>query len=238
MEKEYDFLILLISSDDLPCYSKMKIFAKKYYNLFKDRIKYFFIELKEDLETEIFEDEDVIYVKGTESLIPGIYIKSIKCMNYVNEKYKYDFLIRTNLSSFWNLNNLLTMKSLLPKNDFSGGQVHTFHYHNFISGTGIILSKDVCVKLAEIFIINNIHDDVYISELLISLGCSLNDITTYGYKIFYLIDNDPNLNLNTIPDLDKVLYFRIKNENREIDLQLFKILSNYLYNINTDEILI
>ena len=55
----------------------MRIHTRKYFNLFSKKIKYFFIELKNNIENDIIELDDYIYIKGDESLIPGIYIKSI-----------------------------------------------------------------------------------------------------------------------------------------------------------------
>jgi hypothetical protein len=88
----------------------MRYYLSKYFSLYKTQIKYFFIEMKNTLDCEICEIDNYIYTKGEETFIPGIYIKTMKTIKYINEKYDYDFIVRTNLSTFWNLNNLMILK--------------------------------------------------------------------------------------------------------------------------------
>jgi hypothetical protein len=223
-EINYDFIFLIISSDDLECYSKMRLYAKQYLSLFKDKIKFFFIELRNDLDVDICEKDDYIFVKGEESIRPGISVKTIESMKYVNENYKYDYLIRTNLSTLWNVNNLLNFKKSLPKYNFAGGFIM---FNTFISGTGIILSEDVSIELCKSFLITDEYDDVVISNLIRKLGYSLFNIS--DYRIEYLTDNNPDKILHT--DIENILYYRIKNDkDRNIDLQLFKRIFSSLYN--------
>jgi hypothetical protein len=227
---KYDFIFLIISSDDLECYSKMRYYARNYFKLYNTQIKYFFIELKEDLNCDLCEDNDYIYVKGTESIAPGIYIKTIKSMKYINENYNYDFIVRTNLSSFWNLNNLLLLKNNLSHVNFCGGYII---FNRFISGTGIILSKDVCINLSKELNIGNENDDVHISALLCQFNYTLNNISQY--KMEYLINNIGCIDNYTI-DIPSTLYFRVKNIDRNNDIELFKSLYDKIYNISTSEI--
>ena len=224
---QYDFIFLIISSDDLECYSKMRHYARSYFNLYNTQIKYFFIEFKEDLNCDICEVNDYIYVKGTESITPGMYIKTIKCMKYINDNYKYDFIVRTNLSSFWNLNNLLSLKNNLPYTNFCGGYII---FNLFISGTGLILSKDVCINLSKELVINDtVTEDVYISRVLCDLGYSLHNISQY--KLEYLINNTGCIS-DYIIDIPSTLYFRVKNMDRNYDIELFNSLYNIIYKSN------
>jgi hypothetical protein len=220
---KFDFIFLIISSDNLECYKHMRNYIKKYFNLYKNQIKYFFIELKNDLDCDICEKDDYIYVKGEECITPGMYIKTIKSMQYINENYNYDFIIRTNLSSFWNLDNLLILKQQFSLSNFCGGYII---FNEFITGTGLILSKDVCINLSKNLIIVYEFEDVYLSKLLRQLGYSLTNITQY--RIEYLI-NDIN-NINHISDINNILYYRIKNNDRNIDIELFDILYTSIYN--------
>lgn len=222
---KYEFIFLIISSDNFECYSKMRYYARKYFNLYNTQIKYFFIELKENLNCDICEMGDYIYVKGTECITPGMYIKTINAMRYINDNYEYDFIIRTNLSSFWNLNNVLSLKTYLPYENFCGGYISLNPY--FLSGTCLILSKDVCINLSKKLIIVNQFEDVYISKLLCELGYTLTQI--YQYKSHHLINNTGCIN-NYIIDIPSTLYFRVKNSDRNNDIQLFDSLYNTIYN--------
>ena len=46
--------------------------------------------------------DDCIYCKYVESLEPGIFLKTMAAIRYCETNFSYDYLLRTNLSSFWN----------------------------------------------------------------------------------------------------------------------------------------
>jgi hypothetical protein len=206
----------------------MKELSKLYYNLFNDKIKHFYIEFKNDLEVDIIEEEDHIFMKGNESIIPGILVKTKLALEYINNKYNYDYVIRTNLSSFWDLNNLLIFKNYLPRENLCCGYL-TFNL--FISGTGIILSYNVSKKITSLINENIIeHDDVYISNLFANCKYTIQNIEKAGFSMEYLIyDNN-----NKIPDnTNNILYYRIKNGDRNIDIDMFKKLLLKIYNVKS-----
>lgn len=231
-------IFLIISSDDLDVYDKMKNLSQLYFNLFEN-IKYFYIELKEDID-ETIEIDNHIYVRGVESITPGMYIKTMKAMEYINNKYKYDYLVRTNLSTFWNLHNLNNLLNV-PFKNYSAG----FAIQGFITGTGIILSNDVVKLLVNNFNNGNhnlsIHEDVLISQILSYYSIPILNIT--HYKWGFLVNDDSPLpdnchyvstSLDFNPNIDvpnDILHFRIKNNNRDIDIEYFKLLLKIIYNI-------
>jgi len=226
MNKQYSFIFLIISSSDVPQYLQMKELSQLYYNLFNDKIKYFYIEFKKDLEDDIIEQGNHIYMKGEESIRPGILIKTKKALEYINNKYSYDYVIRTNLSSFWDLNNLLKFKNFLPRQNLCCGHLP---FNSFISGTGIIMSSDVSKKIASVINTTTIeNDDVYISSLFATCKCSIQNIEKAGFSMEYLIyDNN-----NKIPDnTNNILYYRIKNGDRNIDIDMFKKLLFKIYDV-------
>ena len=67
-------------------YLQMKELSRKYYNLFSDNIKHFYIEFKNDLDCDILEQEEHIYFKGVDSIVPGILTKTQKALSYINNK--------------------------------------------------------------------------------------------------------------------------------------------------------
>ena len=226
MNKQYSFIFLIISSSDVPQYLQMKELSKLYYNLFNDNIKHFYIEFKNDLKVDIIENEDHIYMKGVESIKPGILIKTKYALDYINSKYNYDYVIRTNLSSFWDLNNLLKFKNYLPRQKLCCGHLP---FNTFISGTGIIMSNDVSKKISSLInTTTSEYDDVYISSLFATCKCVIQNIENTGFTIKYLIyDNN-----NVIPqDTNNILYYRIKNGDRNIDIDMFKKLLLKIYDV-------
>ena len=101
-------LIILILANDTDVYLKMQEKWKTYMNK-HSHIKAYFIKYKEDLKENIIQNEDTIYVKGNESLIPGCLDKTIKSIEYVLNNCEFDFIFRTNMSSVVDLNKLYNL---------------------------------------------------------------------------------------------------------------------------------
>jgi hypothetical protein len=227
---KYDFIFLIASSNDLECYAKMRPYTRKYFDLYKDKIKYFFTEAIEDLDCELLVKDDYIYTKGPENVKQGGYDKFNKSMNYINENYNYDVIISTTIPAFWNLNNLLNLKNSIPLNNFAGGFIV---FGQFLSGTGVMLSKDVSVNVCStvskiLYPINEISD-VFFSKLLCNMGYSLTDVQTISsYRWGFFINDNLSIPMN---EIDTTLYYRIKNNDRNIDVQLHDILCRLIYNV-------
>jgi hypothetical protein len=227
---KYKIILLIISSNNESVYSEMRKMAPMYLDLFQEDIHYFFIENKEDMEEEIMEDEHFLYVKGSESFIPGIYQKSIKSIEYIQEHYDFDYVIRTNLSTFWNIPNLIKLLDTKPKERFAGG----YSFQGFISGTGIMMTKDIAHMVCKNLNGNWIGDDVAISETIRSNGIELYDVVEYKWGFLTpIIDHLPdNCRYLTIEDdFSDILYFRLKNQDRNTDVHYFRILLDKLYQI-------
>jgi hypothetical protein len=221
---KYDLIILIISSKNLNVYEEMKTISQKYLILFNNKIKFFYLEYRNQ-ECDVYEIDNTLYFNGEECIIPSIYNKTIKGLEFIN-KFDYDFVLRTNLSSFLNIYNILNFIKLLPKNNSGGGYLC---FNEFITGTGIFMSKDVANILINKIDNTQIHDDVLISRVITNNNISLFNIETYNYNIEYLCTNNFNENINFN---DNILYYRIRNEeNRNIDLQYFNILIKKIYNI-------
>jgi hypothetical protein len=180
-----------------------------------------FMEYTQNIETDIFEKDNMIYLKGDE-LPQFIYDKSQLCMAYINNKYEFDYIVRTNISTFWNIPLFFTYMNSMPRQKMFTGFLQ---FSSFISGTGIIMSRDV----SQFFICqqkdNVPFDDVNISNK-IQRYCAITPITTYC--MCFLINCK-----NEIPEnIDNILYFRIKNsDDRTNDVICFKILLNKIYSI-------
>lgn len=226
---KYNLIVLIVSSHELPVYNKFKQISNSYYSLYPNKIKHFYLEMREDINEDIIETENHIYVKGKENFIPSMYMKFIKAIDYINKKYDYDFLFRPNLSTFCNMNNMLNFIEKIPKENFASGYVLPW---SVISGTGIIISKDVSYILLRDFVTNSAdNDDNQITEVIRRNNVQIVDLRSYGYKYEYLIDNSYDENYTF--DKENTLLFRIRNdENREeYDIKYMKLLSKKIYNI-------
>jgi len=228
----YKLIVLIISSDDPNgFYSDMKRISAQYLQMTPPgSVKYFYVQLTDDLNDDIVEHGDHIFIKGTESLIPGIYYKTVKAIEYINKHYEYKMIMRTNMSSFLHMDNILKYVDKQPDTNFAGG----FWYDDgkFITGTGIFLSRDVGNLLVdsekgESQMTTNTEDDVLISRILLQHNVPIYDIAKQNeFHWIHLVHNvfDPN---HRVPD--NLLYYRIKNIDRNLDIMWFRYLMQKIY---------
>jgi hypothetical protein len=183
---KYKFIFVVLSSNHLTSenpyygnferYNNFKIFNKLYYDKFKNDIKFFYIEHIENLENDLIELDDYIYVKGNElPLVPNFLAKMIKATRYIHDNYKYDYIIHTNLSSIWNIPVLLSLYNEIPRNNFFGGH---YIFNWFITGTGIFFSYDLIPLLIKLdYNIYSENNDVSISNYMKN-----NNIQIYNFE--------------------------------------------------------
>ena len=208
--KKFYKIIFVIIASDTDYYNKNKKILNKFMNSNKD-VKTFYIYCNKNL-----------HFNCNESLRPGILQKTIQAFQYINKHYNYDYIIRTNLSTFWNINHLLQQIQKLPKEKCLAGQ----KCRSFISGTGIILSHDlVNVLINDKNKLNYKNaDDVEISHYLHN-----------NYNIKYI--NEPRFDeyKKSIPKNKKSVpkdftSFRVKTKkNRNLDSHKMYKLWNFLY---------
>jgi hypothetical protein len=77
-------------------------------------------------------------------------LKTLLAFKYVLEKYDFEYLFRTNTSSYLDTQGLLGFLEGKPKTSFYGGVVgKVFGNSEFASGAGILLSRDVVERICE-----------------------------------------------------------------------------------------
>ena len=115
-------------------------------------------------------ENQTLFVKGDECLIPGILHKTIEALSYfLSLNSAFDFVWRTNLSSVVDFDGLHKYVSNIDKHTgFYGGYVGKALDMFFVSGAGFLMSRDV----AEYLVANkaslryDLIDDVAIGALL------------------------------------------------------------------------
>jgi len=250
----YKFIFVILSSSDLDKsnvyynsvnkYNILKELNKLYLNIFKDDIKFFFVEYNKNITEDILEVDNFIYIKGVEEpIIPNMLVKKLKAMNYIETNYKFDYIINTNLSTFWNIPVLLSLYNNIPRNNFFGGHVI---FNSFITGTGIIFSNDLMPILLTLnpSTFGQLNEDQAISHFLESKNIPIFHLENLEkYKLNYQIldENETNidsphhiyhnLQINENTKTDDILYFRIKNTNSERDIFIAKKILKKIYNI-------
>ena len=122
---------------------------------------------------EITLDGDTLCIPGEESY-EGIIVKTLKALDYFLERKSYDFVIRTNISSIWDYQQLNKYLLTLPKTGlYCGLPGGTKGSMAWVSGSGILMTPDVCKKLLdarELALSFKVIDDVDIGYTFEKLG--------------------------------------------------------------------
>ena len=132
-----------------------------------------FLTASSDLSEPIYNPETrILTVPGIESLVPGILQKTIHGIRYCLEKFEFDILIRSNLSTIIDYTELT--KHVENIQNSYGGHTWTFNLYGsmceFVSGCCITMSKSICKYLCDNMSSLNwaIPDDVAIGYLVSS----------------------------------------------------------------------
>lgn len=159
-------VILVIASDNLPIYADHQRLWRSYANA-QPSISVYFIKQHENIQTPHFEG-DTIWSPGQECL-ERVFDKTIDAFKLI-PKCSYDYIIRTNLSSVWNFNNLIRKCKSLPSQGVFCGVLG----NPGISGAGMIMSPDVVSMFVSHSheIERGIWDDIDFGRLAIHCGVS------------------------------------------------------------------
>ncbi len=239
-EHPMKILVLIICSDNFPGsplffpYKMMQNVWRSYMHLDPECVEAYFIRGNPNLSLTCKIDGDVIWSKTEESVIPGILNKTISSLEYLLPRLReFDFIVRTNLSSFYVFPNLLDFLKTQPKEKFyCGPNIGSV----FASGSGFYMSPDVAeflVQSKDALINGQENDDVMIGRFLISHGYKL---LSAPWKIIQFIEDWNQYKTSNSPRID--FHFRIKgiHELRSvIDYQIYCELLKMYYNIDFEK---
>lgn len=170
--KDLKTLILIIATDDKPAYRELQKIWEAYMNIDPVHFDAYFIRADQKLSTPYVIKKNEITVKTQDGFAPGILNKSILAIDAMGSRIDdYDYVIRTNLSSFYYYPNLLAFLQKLPRTKCYCG-VNLFQTQAlglppelpvvpFITGAGIIMSTDMAKLLAK----NHAQLEKYKAEL-------------------------------------------------------------------------
>jgi hypothetical protein len=237
--------LVLFSSDGGGPYDRMQKMTADYYKQFSF-VKTYYYCFKPDLESEFLLEDNILYVKGDETFIPGILQKTIDAFEYFKDQIpNYRYVVRSNISTIirfdllekdlqnnavgygcalcWNM-EYNKNKAAIPANTII-----------FSSGTSIIFSSDVVMN-----IINNKDkldmgkiDDVSIGEFVqnempeVEMQPVLKNTTNYGFHFVPNLNEDREKIKALIQD-NKIIFFRNHNGNRELDANQMAIIIDVL----------
>ncbi len=227
--------LVLFSNDEN--YTNMYLLTREYYKLFKN-VKTFYYKHHNNNDDNCVEVDsisgDILLLKGREkSHVPVD--KTLQAMN-IFDCNEYDYVIRSNISTIVNFDLLI---NYLSKNviEYGGGHIfnltwtdpqygivdHSYYGTNYVSGTCIILSKNIVKKIKENSnqLIQTIVDDV-------AIGVFLKDVPITNIGNFYTVGK-LNGNYKQIQNnVHNTIFYRNRNIPREIDVIQMREIINIL----------
>jgi len=225
-------LVLIIASDHLPVYVELQKIWKSYMHLDPEQVEAYFLRADPNLPTLVAIDGDVIWAKTSEGWSPdnaGIINKTVLTFEAMLPRMsEFDYVLRTNLSSFYVFPRLLKSLEYLPKNKcyYASG---TDSVSTVGTGCGFILSRD----LVELIVEHKFEfldratpqDDNLIAEFLNKHDIHL----TLHPRLDLLSILDWQKNRSSIPE--HLFHFRVKSEPNRLkdDIYIHSQLLNLFY---------
>lgn len=151
------------SPDHNEGYEIMQEILNRYYKTFEPNVHTIFFKYTHDLDLDYELKDNILHIKGVESLMPGVLEKTLKAFKIIKD-YEYDYVIRSNISSIINFKILIEELQKNPISFYGGCNImdlqwtgggitdSTWYGTKFSSGTSIILTR-----AALNFIIDNEH---------------------------------------------------------------------------------
>ena len=228
----YEIILLVIAS-------RGNIYDKLIKNYWIPFIKYsqkykeiniflvFGSENKDGICNEI-KDNELVF-ENTDTFIPGILIKTIRAFKLINDKYSYNKILRTNLSSFFIIDKMLKFSYSLPNTSLYAGFIGCYQNKKFCSGAGFLVFKKDTIE----YILKNKDNINYDKPDDVSIGLLFKDSSL---KPCPRVDIINNVNISNKKKLlqniiSKDMYhIRIKNsKDRNLDILYIREFTDYLY---------
>lgn len=211
--KDIKVLVLIIASDQIPLYTELQTMWRSYMHSDPEHFESYFIKGDPELPTSYLIENDTIWSKTEEGWTPqsaGIINKTIMSMEAFRPRlHEFDFILRTNLSSFYAFPRLLEALKKIPKTNCYYAS-STDHTSLMGSGSGIIFSRDV-IKLMidnkqEFIGKKESPDDSLICHFLSGHGIKL----LVHKRLDVLSLSEWNSIKSVIPD--NIFHFRVKTD--------------------------
>lgn len=236
--------LVLFSHGDV--YDQMKDLSNEFYkkdNDFVDTIYYtYHPDIQQEYSLEI--SNHMLYIRGTESYIPGILRKTIKAFEFVPtlENLKgetYDYIVRTNISTLVDFDKL-EQKLKEDKVDYASGLVieHDKDWLDpdngidderyagipYPSGTSMIFSRKLFNEMYTKFALidEEVIDDVSIGKL-VKLTLPQYELTDYSDTFF-------DGNIINVTGNEDIIFYRNKSNSRNQDLVNMKKINDIFIN--------
>jgi hypothetical protein len=228
-------LVLILASDDQPLYKEFQKRWLKYMDRHPLFDCYFYKANPDQKEHMYLSDRTTLSIKMTESL-GNVYEKTLMAFRFFRPHFdRYEFIFRTNLSSFLVFDTYLEYCKKCPKSNFCSAYTMPFYLRHdpsfqlrFPSGAGITFSPDVIELLLSDPPKKFSQDDVTIGIFLKEKKIQIVEAPHLTPKSIAEADID------NIPDSHPHIYhFRLKTDaDRTTDLTLYDRLLTIYYGRN------
>lgn len=238
----YNTIILVVASNQTELFVNFKKIWELYMNSYPEYFKVFFTYGNTDMIPNSY---DLIFPNIKESIYPGMIQKTIKALNWIDHNYNYKFLIRTSLSTFW---DLYRTKQLLETfdiyNTITGTMRSVNTDTNFISGTDLIMSRNyvkLILKHKSLILNKKLQEDQAISDFFMNdLKINVKPLNPKKQAIlehFEMFDKHTIMKILNDYIQENYTHYRLKNsKNRNIDLQIMNLLLKKIYSISNTTI--
>jgi hypothetical protein len=221
-------LVLILASDTNYIYLEFQKLWRQYMNKYPNIDCYFYKAMPDIAEEAVLVSDDTLHVKCAESL-ETCYEKMLKAFEFFKPKFnQYDFIFRTNLSSFVYFDRYLELVKDWPTSNFCAAMVKQIdNGMPFPEGCGFTITPDLIVRLLEKPPTLLIQDDVTLGMALYEWGITIHPVDRYDILIY----NQYASLKDDLKFLENQFHFRIKNIEglRCVDPEVMKILIGHYY---------
>ena len=208
MKKEnYNIIVLVISSLDATYQMLEQSIRDTWAKKTNSNIKVLFCYTDNRKKSEIIEDK--LYCNAGDEYYMNIGAKTVSAFEFIEQNYSYNFIYRTNLSSYLDTQILNSLYKYFPKNKYYTGVLGNVDGISYCSGSGYLLSRDL-VQL----VLKNKKDwnHEYVDDISLGLLLRSHNITPINAQRFN-VDNDEH----HIPS--DYYHYRVKNAgDRSVDV--------------------
>ena len=214
-------LVLIISSKGFP-YDEYKELWREYMNLDKD-IDCYFVE---STNKETYIEENTVFINGVESYDKILY-KTQEALKLFDLR-SYDYIFRTNLSSFLVFYKYKKWLETLPKENVYNGSICWYTRYIYASGCGFTMSPDVGEKVRDFD--ENTYFRKYIDDVTIGKICMIHNIKVTSAPLNCIFPGTFYSETEQFDEYECAFHFRTKTgADRKEDITVFKELLDMYY---------
>ena len=107
-------------------YENMQKLLSNYYKKFNNNVSTYFVKydnnVKDTYGTDYYIENDIIYINGKETFMPGILEKTLLAIKYLNI-FEYDYFLRSNVSTIIEFNRLISYLENNPIDYYGSGKL-------------------------------------------------------------------------------------------------------------------